>query len=147
MTPFSYDLDGDGEKESYQFGIYQADVPEGYRYTLQDYFALKDGETYARDVYPCVWQYREDGSLALVEAFAPLLTEPQVRVWRVSEEEVPAPEAYTAEGLWRGGLQVLFTLENQGTWLYEIHAKLGGQPLTATACSIVDSYENYIKLQ
>lgn len=147
MTPFSYDLDGDGEKESYQFGIYQADVPEGYRYTLQDYFALKDGETYARDVYPCVWQYREDGSLALVEAFAPLLTEPQVRVWRVSEEEVPAPEAYTAGGLWRGGLQVLFTLENQGTWLYEIHAKLGGQPLTATACSIVDSYENYIKLQ
>lgn len=147
MTSFFYDLDGDGEAEPYQFGIYQENVPAGYQHTLQDYFALQEDETYVRSVYPCVWQYKEDGTLEMVGAFAPLLTDASVQVWRASEEEVPTPEAYTTEGLWQGGIQVFFTLENEGTWIYEIHAKLGDQVLNAVAKSIVDSWENYIARQ
>ena len=57
------------------------------------------------------------------------------------------PEAYTAEGPWQSGLQVYYTYENLGTWVYDIQAKLGEQSLTAVACSVVDSYENYMKNQ
>lgn len=145
MTPFSYDLDGDGEPESYQFGIYQADVPEGHQDALLDYFALEDGGMNTRRVYPCVWQYREDGALEVVTAFASLLTNPEIKVWCGSEEDVPAPEAFTVDGVWPGGIELTYTLDQLGVWVYEIHAELGGQTLTAVAQSTVDTYENYLK--
>lgn len=146
MTPFLYDADGDGEKESYEFGIYQADIPEGFRNTLQDYFVLNQGEASARHVYPCVWQYKEDGTLEVVGTLTTQLTDPKIQVYRTSEE-MPMPEAYTAEGPWQSGLQVIYTYDNLGTWVYDIQAKLGEQSLTAVACSVVDSYENYMKNQ
>lgn len=146
MTPFTYDLDGDGQVENYQFGIYQADLPEMVRYATKDYFALQDEETYMRTVYPCVWLCREDGSLEIAEGFASLLTDATLEVRRASAESIPVPEAYTAAGTWQGGVQIYYRPENIGTWLYDIHAKLGSQDLSAVACSIVDSYENYLKL-
>ena len=146
MTPFLYDLDGDGEAESYEFGIYHADIPEGFRNALQDYFVLREGESAARHVYPCVWKYKEDGTLEVVSELTSRLTEPSIQVYRTSEE-APMPEAYLSEGLWQSGLQVVYTYENLGTWVYEIQATLGEQSLTAVACSTVDSYENYMKNQ
>lgn len=145
MTAFSYDLDGDGEQEAYQFGIYQADVPEGHQDALLDYFALKDGGINTRRVYPCVWRYGEDGTPEMVAAFASLLKNPEVTIWRGSEEDVPVPEAFTVDGVWPGGIQLTYTLDQLGTWIYEIHAELDGQTLTAVAQSTVDTYENYLK--
>lgn len=36
-----------------------------------------------------------------------------------------------------GGIQVLYTLENQGKWIYEITATLGNQTMTALATTVV----------
>lgn len=136
-TPFRYDLDGDGEKEAYQFGIYQANIPDGYRNSLQDNSGVSKESICLRTVYPCVWRYGEEGTLEVVEEFAQLLTDARVTVWRAPGNEAPLPEAYTAESIWRGGVQVSYTWENVGTWFYEISAFLGDQELTALAQAII----------
>lgn len=56
MTTFHYDLDGNGEGETYHFGIYQMDIPEGFRHAVSDNFWLGEDEVYQRTVYPCVWK-------------------------------------------------------------------------------------------
>lgn len=138
-TAFSYDLDGDGIMENYQFGTYQECVPAGDRHTLEDHFSLVEGDISQRVVYPCVWRCEADGSWQLVTEFAGLLTDCQTRLWRVVGTETPAPMAYTAQSTWRGGIQVQFTTENQGVWLYAASATLNGQELTAATVSYVSS--------
>lgn len=134
-TPFRYDLDGDGELEDYRFGIYHACIPEGYRHTLSDNSGVAVDDICQRDVYPCVWKYHEDTTVEMVEEFADLLTNETVTLWREQGNEAPAPDVYSAEGIFSGGLQVLYTIENRGTWVYEIRAELDGQELTAVARS------------
>lgn len=136
-TPFSYDLDGDGEMEDYIFGTFHANVPAGHRHTLGDSFGLAKGESSTRTVYPCVWQRDEEGQYELVMEFADLLTDPQTQVWRANGTDSPAPDAFTIQDRWKGGVEVIFTVENQGFWLYEVSATLNGHELTAATSSSV----------
>lgn len=136
-TPFRYDLDGDGEMEDYRFGVYQARIPEGYRNSLSDTFGLESGESNQRDVYPCVWKYGQDGSAEMVREFAGLLADTEVTVWRAKGNEAAAPEVCTIWDEMGQGIQALYTLECEGTWLYSVHASLEGQELTALARSNV----------
>ena len=64
-TPFSYDLDGDGNPENYQFGTYQERAPAGDRHTLEDHFSLVEGDFSQRVVNPCGWRWEADGSWQL----------------------------------------------------------------------------------
>lgn len=136
-TPFRYDLDGDGTMEEYRFGVYQANVPEGYRHSLSDSFGVSPEHTSQRNVYPCVWKYNADETVELMEEFSELLTDAQVTLWRGPDNDSPLPEVYTSEGYFEGGLQILYTHENKGIWFYEIHAALNGHELTALARSQV----------
>ncbi|MGN0978635.1 MAG: serine/threonine protein kinase [Faecousia sp.] len=135
MTPFTYDLDGDGEPEEYEFGTYQESIPDGYRHTLSDHFSLDLGFTGDRVVYPCVWRREADGTLQLMTEFAELLTDPQTQVWRSEDTESPAPVVYAAEDQWRGGVHVVYSYQNAGSWLYAVSATLDGQELTAATVS------------
>ena len=141
-TPFTYDLDGDGEPEDYEFGTYQESIPDGYRHTLADHFSLDPGFTSDRVGYPCVWRCEADGSLQLMTEFADLLTEPQTQVWRSKDTDAPAPMVYVIEGQWRGGVQVVYTYQNTGSWLYAVSATLDGQELTAATVSYVSTMAN-----
>ncbi len=141
MTAFTYDLDGDGESETYQFGIYQENIPEGFRHSLYDNFYLGEEDLSQRTMYPCVWK-GEGESYELVQEFAPMLTDAKIEVW-AGEAGQTAPEAMTCGGIWKGGIQVLFSYENRGLWYYEISAKLDGQTLTAFAGSFVGDIADY----
>lgn len=137
-TPFTYDLDGDGTEEEYIFGTFHQSVPAGHRDTITDSFRLVAGEEHERVVFPCVWKTEADGTLSPVPEFAERLTQPQIQLCRTEGNESPAPAIYEAEEeIWQGGVQVLFTLKNQGSWYYSASATLDGQLLTAATMSHV----------
>ena len=146
MPAFSYDLDQDGEEETYLFGICQASLPDMVQYTNQDYFALEPGQVQYRQVFPCVWQQEQDGAWVSVPEFAPLLEDAAIQLWRLSEQTLGSPQISAQSGVWPGGLSITYSLEHQGTWLYQIQATLDGEQLTAQAVSTVDSMENYRKM-
>ena len=136
-TTFQYDIDEDGVKETYQFGIYHESIPEGYRHSLSDTFIPSEVIGSSRRVYPCVWLCKDDGTYEQATDFAPMLSDAQVTLWRTTDEPIPAPEVHTLNGIWQGGLDIQFYLENEGVWLYEISANLGDEHLTAMAQSFV----------
>lgn len=131
QMPFRYDLDGDGESEEYLFGIFNEDIPREFAWTLSDQFWLGGDPNVQRNVAPAVWKQHEDGSWELVEAFAPLLKDAKIRVWRGAEQNGSAPEVYEREGAWSGSLRLVFGPDCLGVWLYELSATIDGQNLTA----------------
>lgn len=137
-TPFTYDLDGDGAEEAYIFGTLHQNVPAGHQHTITDTFGIAAGEKSERTVFPCVWKEEADGTISPVPEFAEKLAQPQIQVFRTEENESPAPVIYEAEGaVWQGGVQVLFSIENLGSWYYSASATLDGQLLTAATMSHV----------
>ena len=140
MEPFRYDLDSDGEMEDYYFGIFHESIPEVKHFITEDSFGVGDGDYYERRVYPCVWKVTED-KCELVSEFAELLTDAGVTIWRAADNDSPAPEITTTEGLWSGGIRAVYGPECIGSWYYELYATLDGQKLTALAKTIVSEWE------
>lgn len=143
-TPFWYDLDGDGQLEEYLFGV-------SFYNTLQD--RVLDGdvvgvpkeESIKRSPFPCVWKRSEEGEWIIATEFADLLEEPETRLEFLSEwkNELPTVDALDAE--WRGGIEIFYTREHIGTWLYTVNARVDGIELTAaltTSLFIYDETEN-----
>ena len=136
-TPFSYDLDGDGATEQYIFGTLHANVPAEHRNTPSDSFGLAGQETNMRNVFPCVWRQETDGRFTQVKEFADLLTDPQTTLWRIEGTDSQAPEVFLMDDIWKGGVSVVFSLDNTGMWLFAVSATLDGQQLTAATTSYV----------
>ena len=88
----------------------------------------------------------QDGTWVSVPEFAPLLEDAAIQLWRLSEQTLGSPQISAQSGVWPGGLSITYSLEHQGTWLYQIQATLDGEQLTAQAVSTVDSMENYRKI-
>ena len=137
-TAFAYDLDGDGTEEEYFFGTLHQNIPAGYQHTLSDSFGIAAGDMSERAVFPCVWKTDADGSIVPVPEFAEKLIQPQVKLQRTEGNESPAPAICEADNsVWHGGVQVLFSIENLGSWYYSASATLDGQTLTAATMSHV----------
>ena len=137
-TAFTYDLDGDGTEEEYFFGTLHQNIPAGYQHTLSDSFGIAAGDMSERTVFPCVWKTDADGSIVPVPEFAEKLIQPQVKLQRTEGNESPAPAICEADNsVWHGGVQVLFSIENLGSWYYSASATLDGQTLTAATMSHV----------
>lgn len=140
-TTFLYDLDGDGERELYYFGIFQQDYPAAYQHKLYDQSAVASGNnTVNRAVFPCVWKVNADNGREIVIDFIPLLKDAQVRLWRAEGNKADAPEVFTASGFWPGGIRATYTNRSMGIWYYELSATLGDQPLTALATAEIVPY-------
>mgnify|MGYP000990680826 CR=1 FL=1 len=134
----SRDLDGDGTEEEYFFGTLHQNIPAGYQHTLSDSFGIAAGDMSERAVFPCVWKTDADGSIVPVPEFAEKLIQPQVKLQRTEGNESPAPAICEADNsVWHGGVQVLFSIENLGSWYYSASATLDGQTLTAATMSHV----------
>lgn len=133
---FRYDLDKDGEKEEYRFGVLIDGLPDLPFIVTTDTVSPYDENIRVqyRTVYPCVWRTLEDGSVETVPEFAELLEEPQTNLWRVTNVESEAPYVMAIDGQWRGGLTVEYSFDfHLGTWLYEAIAVLDGTTLTGQA--------------
>lgn len=133
-THFQYDLDGDGQMESYVFGLFHMDIPEEHQNTLSDTFLLEPNGSNQRRVYPCVWHDTTDGVPERSEELTALLQDASVTLWRAEGTTAPAPVVLQLPS---GGIHASFDYQNQGTWLYEARGTLNGQELTALGKSHV----------
>lgn len=133
-THFQYDLDGDGQMESYAFGLFHMDIPEMHQNTLSDTFMLGSSDTNQRRVYPCVWLDTSNGTPERSEELTALLSDASITLWRAEGNTAPAPVVFQLPS---GGIHASFDYQNMGTWIYEVHATLNGQELTALGQSHV----------
>lgn len=133
-THFQYDLDGDGQMESYTFGLSHMDIPEMYRNTLSDTFLLGPNDTNQRRVSPCVWIDTSDGTPEQSKELTALLSDASITLWRTEGTTAPAPLVFQLPS---GGIHASFNAQNLGTWLYVAKATLAGQELTAIGQSHV----------
>lgn len=136
-TRFSYDLDGDGEKEEYLFSmsLYNDNLSDVM--IIGDSVGLLGADHTVRRPVPGVWRITEDGKEEKVDDFIPLLENAKITVYRGTNLDSSAPEIVAFESPWGGGLEVLFTREHVGAWVYEVTAELGGESLRAVSKTIV----------
>jgi len=133
-TTFQYDLDGDGTEEEYLFGaVYFRGEMEPRMFDEDVRLPANKGYINSHYVAPCVWQEGGDGRYAPVEEFAPLLEDGNITLLRLEGDEEPliTQESDPLDGIWPNAIWVRYTQD--GTWWYEITAKLAGQDLSAAA--------------
>ena len=136
---FRYDLDGDGQEETYLFGIL-LDLP-GRRPGGIDSRMLTDDLVEPVIAAPGVWRPLEDGSYEVAYEFAPLLEEPRVELWCSARWGDKDPLLWASDPLddvWEGAIAVNYTAENAGIWRYVGSATLDGQLLTAAASTSIE---------
>lgn len=131
-TPFKYDIDGDGENESYLFGVDYIGSPHE-NVVYYDRNLTFPNITHNRSVHPCVWRIMDDGTMEVATEFAELLTNAQTKIWRADDSVLSEPEVWTFDYIWPGSITVNFCPEQDETWLFEVSAYLGDDELTATA--------------
>lgn len=139
-TFFQYDLNGDGVSESYAFGV-AADIFDPPMYLSSDQFSLDGSYACERRVAPSVWKEETPGQWVQEEAFAPLLEDAAIRVYR-TEGAVGTAEAIALKeplNVWPCGISVTYTPGCIGTWVYEATAKLGDLELKNLAVTTIIS--------
>lgn len=139
-TYFRYDLDGDGQMESYIFGLCHMDIPEMHQNTLSDSFGLELNGSNQRRVYPCVWLDTNNDTPEKSEELTALLSDASITLWRAEGNTSPAPVVFQLPS---GGIHATFDYQNMGTWIYEARATLEGQELTAIGQSHVLSMDAF----
>lgn len=138
MTPFQYDLDGDGTVEEYWFEAV-SQIENGAFPLFHDETGFSEGSGSERIVAPAVWRKISRDKYEQVQEFASLLENPQVTLRRLSGEVQPTVRnADGVFGPWKGAIQVVYS--DEGIWVYEISAVLDGKKLTAAA--VTETYFN-----
>ena len=130
---FSFDLYGDGPMEDYVFGLGCLSGDTSAPVTEETLHA--DG-TGTECMAPMVWRRMENGELVLAEELLPLIEDASVSFWRADGRGL-APKLLPQEALpasaWEGGLGIVYSADNAGTWLWQGSIVLNGKRLTATA--------------
>ena len=136
-TRFKYDLDGDGEEEDYLFSmsLYNDNLSDVM--IIGDSVGLLGADSVIRRPVPGVWRITEDGKEEKIDNFIPLLKDAKITVYRGTNLDSSVPEIVAYESPWGGGLEVTFTREHVGAWVYEITADLGGENLRAVSKTII----------
>lgn len=137
MTSFQYDLDGDGVKEQYWFGVV-SQIEDGAFPLVWDGTSFYEGSGSDRTVAPAVWRQTGRSEYEQVQEFASLLENPQVNLRCVEGEVQPwSGSADDLFGVWPGAIEAIFT--HDGLWVYECSAMLDGVELTAAAVTHVET--------
>ncbi len=134
---FNYDLDGDGQEETYLFGII-LDLP-GRRPGGIDSRMLTDDLVEPVIAAPGVW--RQDGSYEVAYEFAALLKDPRVELWcseRWGDKDPLLWASDPLDDIWEGAIAVDYTAETAGIWRYVGSATLDGQLLTGAASTSIE---------
>ena len=132
---FRYDLDGDGTGEIYKLGIMRT-----FRRVTGTPSAITSSHRKGKPISAMCTLHLAVPGRRLRAACA--------GVYRVADrceghpvagrgQRGAAPGDLDPEWSVTGGIQVLYTLENQGKWIYEITATLGNQTMTALATTVV----------
>ena len=137
MTPFHYDLDGDGASEQYWFGAV-SQIEDGAFPMFRVGTSFYEGSGSKHIVAPAVWRKGERDKYEQVQEFAPLLENPLVNLHCVEGNVQPQVSAMEdLFGVWSGAIEVIFT--HDGVWACECSTLLDGVELTAVAVAQVET--------
>lgn len=148
MTPFLYDLDGDGQDEQYFFAVayfwpHQAEIRAAQRgsrgYTPDDQIM----EHYM----PVICRQKADGDgVEAVPELAGLLSNAELSVSYLGERPEELYEVFRMpdlqQGVWAGAIEVRSTVACAGEWVISGKAELAGQPVEAALQCGVYALEN-----
>ena len=135
-TSFVYDLDGDGIVENYLFGITFLHPKIQYGTIIyHDLIGIESEAVFpGRRAVPFIWSLGYDGTWVMRPDVCALLTDANITIQNIDDPDavpVTAPFHHTL----KGAVQVEFSPDPLGTWVYTATAKLGELELTANAAT------------
>lgn len=131
LTPFRYDLDADGIREEYYFGLLLNVFDQltfSTRYVVR-YDPDGEGRAVCK-VVPAVWKWEND-SYVLENGFRELLEDPEIAVFREQGEGLSATRLTDDVRGWRGGAELQYEYGSDGSWLVEATGVIDGTELSA----------------
>lgn len=137
-TEFQYDLDGDGETETYFFIIGSSlEGPGGLALGGTDFRVPLPETPSELIVAPAVAKYTETG-LQYAYEFSELLENQTLTLYCSQQWGTDEPEQMSVaplNGLWPGATLIQFEAKDAGIWVYVLTAELDGETLTAQGIS------------
>lgn len=136
LSPFLYDLDGDGQDEQYFFAVANAWLSDVNIYVYADATrGLRPGERLMMSFVPLICRQNADGEFEDVPELAGLLTDVEVEVYYSGDQPGEMAEAlrrpYRYRGTWDGLVELWGTGNSRGPWIILARANLNGQPVEA----------------
>lgn len=137
MTPFLYDLDGDGQNEQYFFAVASFWPQEAEIRTDQHGSRGYTPDDQITEHYmPVICRQKADGdSVEAVPELAGLLTNAELSVSYLGEKPEGLYEVCRMpdlqQGVWAGAIEVRSTIACVGEWVILGKAELAGQPVEA----------------
>ena len=136
LTPFLYDLDGDGQDEQYVFAVANVWLSDTKLYIYPDASrGYQPGERLMRSYVPLICRQNTEGDFEVVPELASLLTDVEVEIYysgdQPGEMVEPLRRPYRYRSVWDGMVEVWATGKCKGPWIILARANLNGQPVEA----------------
>ena len=136
LTPFLYDLDGDGQDEQYFFAVANVWLSNTTLYIFPDGSrGYQPGERLMMSYVPLICRQNTDGEFEVVPELARLLTDVEVEIYysgdQPGEMVEPLRRPYRYRSVWDGMVEVWATGKCKGPWIILARANLNGQPVEA----------------
>lgn len=145
LTPFTYDLDGDGTEESYVFGL-ASDLPHSGIGGGHDTRLVPPDRMSQLSIAPGVATFDGEQSVDTMPAFADLLENVTFTLYCADRQGSGVPDVWNVsnlDGVWPNTVLLQWGIEDIGVWIYEFTAELDGKTLTARGVSTIypDTYD------
>ena len=136
LSPFLYDLDGDGQDEQYFFAVANVWMADSKLYIYPDASrGYRPGERLMESYVPLICCQNTDGNFEAVPELAGLLTDVEVEIYSSGDQPGEMIEAtrrpYRYHDTWDGLTEIWATAECTGPWIILARANLNGQPVTS----------------
>ena len=150
LTPFLYDLDGDGQDEQYFFAVANVWLSDTKFYIDPDASrGYQPGERLMMSYVPLICRQNTEGDFEVVPELAGLLTDVEVEIYysgdQPGEMVEPLRRPYRYRSVWDGMVEVWATGKCKGPWIILARANLNGQPVEAATqnrCYLITETEN-----
>ena len=150
LTPFLYDLDGDGQNEQYFFAVANVWLTDTKLYIYPDASrGHQPGERLMMSFVPLICRQNTEGDFEVVPELAGLLTDVEVEIYYSGEHPgemiEPLCRPYRYRSVWDGMVEVWATGKCTGPWIILARANLNGQPVEAATqyrCYLMTETEN-----
>lgn len=150
---FTYDLDGDGEEETYYFGTLQ-NVEKEPVYSMWDSVGrpYDESDRIYRTAAPAVFAKDSAGKYTPVKEFADLIQDPDITVYYIDlmfgdKSAMPVlTSAAPLYGVWRGAETIEYSIGCIGAWVIEASCLIDGERYTAFTLAEIRTDWNGIPL-
>lgn len=136
LSPFLYDLDGDGQDEQYFFAVANVWLADTKLNIYSDASrGYQPGERLMMSYVPLICRQNTNGDFEAVPELAGLLADVEVEIYYSGDQPgelvEPLRRPYRYRSTWDGMVEVWSTADCKGPWIILARANLNGQPVEA----------------